>query len=111
MSLHSIRDVCQIALPLHSRGDGELMVMESGKQVPFAVARVFTVRADAGAVRGQHAHKRCTQFLVCVQGEIAVECDDGAAKTQYLLDSGGKGLLIPASIWGEVTDAISEYQP
>lgn len=99
----TIADVRELKLPRHARADGDLVVLEQGKQMPFAALRVFTVRAAAGAVRGQHAHKQCNQLLVCVHGEIAVECDDGVAKSHYVLDGGDKGLLIPASIWGTET--------
>lgn len=103
MALAHVTNLCEIILPRQSRADGDLVVLEEGKQMPFAAARVFTVRASAGAVRGRHAHKRCNQLLVCVHGVIAVECDDGNTKTNYLLDGSDKGLLIPASIWGTET--------
>jgi dTDP-4-dehydrorhamnose 3,5-epimerase-like enzyme len=102
-SLKTVADVHALTLPRHSHADGDLVVLEEGKQIPFVAARVFTVRASAGAVRGRHAHKRCNQLLVCVHGVIAVECDDSDAKTNYLLDGSDKGLLIPASIWGTET--------
>lgn len=101
--LATIQDVLQLPLPQHFSADGDVVVLEEGRQVPFRVARTFTVRARAGAVRGRHAHKHCAQLLVCVHGEIAVECDDGAARSHYLLDSGNKGLLVPPSIWGTET--------
>ena len=34
--------------------------------LPFAVQRVFTVQASAGALRGQHAHRFGTQALVAL---------------------------------------------
>jgi dTDP-4-dehydrorhamnose 3,5-epimerase-like enzyme len=98
--IHTIQDVRLLDLPRHSRADGDLVVLEHGEQVPFMAARIFTVRAQKRAVRGQHAHRQCSQFLVCVHGEIAVECDDGKTKNRYLLDNGNKGLLIPPGIWG-----------
>jgi hypothetical protein len=101
--LANISDVREIALPSHSRDDGQLVVMEEGAQLPFAPLRVFTVSATQNSVRGRHAHKQCTQFLVSVHGIIAVECDDGKNKAAFLLDRGDKGLLVPASIWGTET--------
>ena len=50
-------------------------------------------------IRGQHAHKDCEQFLVCLNGEVEVTCDDGIEKKLFLLDSPKKGLYIPKSIW------------
>lgn len=103
LGLKTVADVQLLALPRLSRADGDLVVLEQGKQMPFAAARIFTVRALKDAVRGQHAHKQCSQLLVCVHGEILVDCDDGAGKSTHLLDRGDKGLLIPPGIWGAET--------
>lgn len=100
VNLSRLEDVRLVELPLHAHDNGELVVVEHGKSLPFSAPRMFTVRAPEGAVRGQHAHKRCAQFLICVHGAIHVECDDGQAKSHYLLDAGSKGLLIPPGIWG-----------
>jgi len=103
MTLRTVADIRLIELPSNRCDDGELVVTEVGKTLPFAAKRMFTVYANANAVRGRHAHKQCNQFLVCIHGKIAVECDDGASKAKYLLDTGRQGLLIPASIWATQT--------
>jgi UDP-2-acetamido-3-amino-2,3-dideoxy-glucuronate N-acetyltransferase len=53
-------------------GDGLLVVTEAGKQVPFQIERMFTIVAPAGAKRGHHAHRLCSQFLLCVSGAVDV---------------------------------------
>jgi dTDP-4-dehydrorhamnose 3,5-epimerase-like enzyme len=78
---------------------GVLCVYESGKQVPFVMQRVFTVSATAGNARGDHAHRQCTQLLVCVAGKIRVSCDNGRSVKDYLLDNMGAGLLVPPGVW------------
>ena len=79
--------------------NGVLCVYESARQVPFDIRRVFTVTAKAGDSRGDHAHKKCTQLLVCLSGAIDVSCDDGNKITEYSLDNMGSGLLIPPGVW------------
>jgi dTDP-4-dehydrorhamnose 3,5-epimerase-like enzyme len=69
--------------------------------VPFAIARVFVVRAPEGAVRGQHAHKVCAQFLTCPRGSVEVICTDGANSAEFLLNHPNIGLYIPSGIWAE----------
>ena len=88
-----------INVPTHSDKNGNLCVFEGGKYVPFDICRVFTVCAKVGNIRGDHAHKRCTQLLVCVSGEIRVTCDDGLVVTEHLLDTMATGLLVPPGIW------------
>lgn len=91
----------EIHFKKHEDSSGMLCAYESGQQIPFDVRRVFTVSARAGDVRGNHAHKQCTQLLVCVSGKIRVDCDDGAVITHHLLDNMGMGLLIPPGLWAK----------
>jgi dTDP-4-dehydrorhamnose 3,5-epimerase-like enzyme len=88
-----------IKFPRYIDPNGDLCVYECGRQVPFGVQRVFTVSAVSGDMRGDHAHKQCTQLLVCVSGCIKVYCDNGAVETCHRLDSMHVGLLIPPGIW------------
>ncbi len=99
----NIQDVKLIKLPHHFEDNGDLVVMEELVNVPFLIARVFVVRAPDGAVRGQHAHRACTQFLTCPREVIEVECDDGECKVKFTLDHPNTGLLIPPGIWSQQT--------
>ena len=75
--------------------------MEGMVNVPFEIARVFFVRAPDGAIRGQHAHRRCAQFLACSSGAVEVLCDDGQRIVKFLLDHPNLGLLVPPGIWSQ----------
>jgi hypothetical protein len=77
--------------------------MERVDKVPFAVERVFVVRAPLGAVRGQHAHRRCAQFLVCTNGCVEVICDDGVSTATFLLNRPELALVLPPTIWSQQT--------
>lgn len=98
-----IQDVRLIRLPHHFEDNGDLVVMEELINVPFQIARVFLVRAPDGAIRGQHAHRACTQFLTCPREVIEVECDDGERQAKFTLDHPNTGLLIPPGIWSQQT--------
>lgn len=93
--------IASIRFPRHEDINGILCVYESGQHVPFDIRRVFTVSAKERDIRGDHAHKKCTQLLVCIAGKIRVTCDDGSVVTEYLLDSLGLGVLIPPGIWAK----------
>lgn len=81
---------------------GDLTVGEFEKQIPFPVKRYFMVYNVPGKeVRGEHAHKKCHQYLICVKGSISVAVDDGRNRDEYLLDSPTTGLYLPPMIWGE----------
>jgi UDP-2-acetamido-3-amino-2,3-dideoxy-glucuronate N-acetyltransferase len=50
--------------------------------------------------RGEHAHRECHQFLVCVRGSVSVVADDGRRREEYLLDRPELGLHLPPMVWG-----------
>ena len=97
----------KITFPVYSEPNGALAVFEvvGEAKVPFSIARVFTVLANNGAVRGKHAHYRCTQLLVCLSGAILVTCFDGTITEEVILESSGEGILLPPGIW-----ATQEFQ-
>lgn len=97
----SISSVYLVKLPHHFEDNGDLVVMEGLVNVPFAIARVFVVRAPEGAVRGQHAHKTCAQFLACPRGAVEVVCTDGNNSAVFELNHPNIGLYIPSGIWAE----------
>jgi hypothetical protein len=101
--LPTAADLRVIELPRHARADGELIVAESLAAVPYAISRMFTLRAPAGAKRGVHAHRLCSQFMLCVRGVIDVVCDDGRERRTFTLDRGNLALLVPPKIWNIVT--------
>ena len=100
-SIHSLSDLQLIQLSRFIEPNGELIVAEVQKHLPVPINRVFAVRADSNAIRGKHAHRQCTQVLICLYGAVRVSCDDGIAKREVELDRPDCGLLIPPSIWVE----------
>lgn len=80
---------------------GDLSYMEYQKQIPFVVKRSFLVYNVPGKeVRGEHAHKTCQQYLVCIQGSLSVMVDDGKNRAEIPLHSKDVGIYIPPMIWG-----------
>lgn len=80
---------------------GNLSVGEFERNLPFAPKRYFLVFGVPNAeIRGEHAHRTCKQFLVCVHGSCAVVVDDGAHREEQVLDDPSLGLYLPALTWG-----------
>jgi hypothetical protein len=99
----TIRSLRRIAFGLHP-GDGTLTAFEvEPVGVPFPLVRVFTVAGvSAGGRRGNHAHRACTQLLVCLSGEATVGVHDGEAEITETLTPDGIALLIPPLLWNSV---------
>ena len=100
--LDSIARIRLIELPRYAREDGEVVVAQAFSQVPFPIARMFTLTAPLGARRGEHAHRRCTQFMVCTHGAVDVVCDDSRDNAVFTLDRGNIALCVPPTIWNTV---------
>jgi UDP-2-acetamido-3-amino-2,3-dideoxy-glucuronate N-acetyltransferase len=80
---------------------GSLSALEFGQHVPFEVRRAFMVfDVPNREVRGEHAHWKCAQFLICVRGSCSVVVDDGTHRREVLLDQPDLGLLLPPLTWG-----------
>uniref|UniRef100_UPI0040476745 sugar 3,4-ketoisomerase n=1 Tax=Algoriphagus sp. TaxID=1872435 RepID=UPI0040476745 len=101
--LLSVSDVQLVSLPHYFEENGDLVVMQEVVNIPFKIVRVFVVRAPFNAIRGEHAHRSCSQFLTCPTGTIEVICDDGHNKTTYFLSHPNVGLLLPPTIWAQQT--------
>jgi WxcM-like, C-terminal len=101
-ALNDVDDVRLIELPRFARDDGAVVVAETGAAVPFTVARIFTVTAPAGAHRGNHAHRLCTQLMFCAHGIVEVICDDGRMRQSFVLDRGNLALCVPPTIWNTI---------
>lgn len=80
---------------------GNLTAGEFQRQIPFDVKRYFIVyQVPLVEVRGEHAHRECHQFLVCVRGRMSVVGDDGQRREEFLLDRPDMGFYMPPMTWG-----------
>lgn len=88
-------------LPLIKDLRGDLSVGEFERSVPFTPKRYFLVfDVPTKDVRGEHAHKECSQFLICVKGSVQCVVDDGRSRTEVKLDAPNLGLHMPGGLWG-----------
>ncbi len=80
---------------------GHLSVGNFPEDIPFVPRRYFLVHdVPSKDVRGEHAHRRCHQFLVCVKGALALLADDGTVGEEIALDGPTLGVYLPALTWG-----------
>jgi UDP-2-acetamido-3-amino-2,3-dideoxy-glucuronate N-acetyltransferase len=87
--------------PFISDMRGNLSVGEFDKTVPFIPKRYFFVfDVPSSETRGEHAHRQCKQFLICVKGRCSVVADDGRNRQEFLLDKPNLGLYLPPMTWG-----------
>ena len=96
-----VQGVKLVSLPTVQAARGDLTALELPQIVPFEVKRIFLVHHVSDLeIRGEHAHKKCWQFLIAAAGSITVDVTDGKIQETFLLDNPAQGLLIPPLVWG-----------
>jgi UDP-2-acetamido-3-amino-2,3-dideoxy-glucuronate N-acetyltransferase len=96
----SIRGVTLHRLPQIKDLRGQLTFAEAGRQIPFEIKRYFLVfDVPSQHVRGEHAHRRLQQLLLCVRGSCHVVADDGCSREEFVLDHPSLGLYLPPMVW------------
>lgn len=109
MMLYSVYDCCVIELDKHhSSRNGNLTVVENGREVPFEVKRsYFLYDVPGGASRGGHAHKKLYQLIIAASGSFSITLDDGLTKRIFVLNRPFQALLVTPGIWRTLDDFSS----
>jgi UDP-2-acetamido-3-amino-2,3-dideoxy-glucuronate N-acetyltransferase len=86
---------------VHEDMRGSLSVGHFEKEIPFHPKRYFLVfDVPSKDVRGEHAHRHCEQFLICVHGSVRVVASDGDQREEFILDNNACGVYLPPGTWG-----------
>jgi acetyltransferase-like isoleucine patch superfamily enzyme/dTDP-4-dehydrorhamnose 3,5-epimerase-like enzyme len=79
---------------------GSLTFAEFGGSLPFIPKRYFLIfDVPSRDIRGEHAHRTCHQFLVCIKGSCSVVVDDGRNRVEVLLNRPNLGIHIQPMVW------------
>ena len=89
----------------HGDDRGQLVALETSKEIPFLVKRVYYMYdTGEGVRRGYHAHKELKQILICVHGSCKIHLDDGFETAEVTLDKPYEGLYVTSNMWREMYD-------
>ena len=67
--------IMKLKLSIHNNKLGKLITYDEFiKKNKFKVKNIFIIYGKKNAVRGCHAHKKSTQILLCVNGQIKIKC-------------------------------------
>lgn len=84
---------------------GLLAVIESNLDIPIQVNRIFFIyNTKNGVRRGFHAHYKTRQVLIAVSGSCKVFLDNTKRKTDVLLNTPTKALILEPNDWHEMYD-------
>lgn len=74
-----------------------------GNKLPFKIKRIFFSSGKKKYFRGDHAHKKCSQFLICLHGIIKVDTIFKRKKKSFILSMRKKkALILPPMVWNRI---------
>ena len=82
---------------------GTLIAFSMIKDFPIKVKRIFVINGKKNFTRGNHAHKKCSQFVFPVLGKIKIDCISKKGEKKILLDFNKReGYLLKPKTWCKI---------
>ena len=70
-----------------SKSSGRLIPLSFNKKFPIKVKRIFFLYGKKNKIRGEHAHKKCSQFFVPIHGKIVLSIKTPKIQKKYYYDT------------------------
>jgi hypothetical protein len=87
----------------YRKNSGTLIPFSLKKEIPFKTKRIFLIYGKKNFIRGNHAHKKCSQFLVPIFGKMEVEYQGKNFKIKKIIDyKKNLGLLLKPKTWCKI---------
>ena len=86
-----------------TKRSGKLLPITFNNKFPIKVKRIFIIYGKKKHIRGDHAHKKCSQVFFPIMGKIKINMKyRKTEKSINLSYNGSKALLVPPKIWSRV---------
>lgn len=87
----------------YKKKSGTLIPFSLKKDIPFNSKRIFIIYGNKNFVRGNHAHYKCSQYVIPIFGKIELEAEDYKSKNKIMLDhKKNKGHLLKPKTWCKI---------
>tara|TARA_B110000285_G_scaffold208101_1_gene248033 strand:+ start:402 stop:809 length:408 start_codon:yes stop_codon:yes gene_type:complete len=90
-------------IKIYKETTGLLIPISLKKNIPFKVKRIFIIHGKKNYPRGNHAHYKCSQFLIPLCGSVIIEYENKnnkSKKTLSLLKN--NNLLLEPITWCKI---------
>ena len=87
----------------YKKKSGTLIPFSMKKDFPIKVKRIFIINGKKNFIRGDHAHKKCSQFLFPVLGKMVIQYNFKGKKGIIKLDQNKReGYLLKPKTWCKI---------
>jgi dTDP-4-dehydrorhamnose 3,5-epimerase-like enzyme len=94
-----------IMLDINEDERGQLVAIESNRNIPFDIKRVFYIfNITQNAIRSQHANMKAQEVILCLNGCCELLLDNGKGqKINITLSRKNKAVYVEPKIWIELS--------
>jgi dTDP-4-dehydrorhamnose 3,5-epimerase-like enzyme len=95
-----MKKIKRILIKEFKSSSGKLVPFTFNKKFPIKVKRIFFIHGAKNKIRGNHAHKKCTQLFIAISGKILLEVKSLYSTKKYLIGKNSRhGILVPSKYW------------
>ena len=88
---------------IFKKKSGTLLPLSLAKNFPFKVKRIFFIKGKKNFTRGDHAHKKCSQFILPLIGKIELSVISKKVRKKITLNSNNnEGFLLDPMTWVKI---------
>ena len=90
-------------LKIYSDETGDLVPISLKDNIPFKTKRIFIIHGKKNRFRADHAHYKCSQFLLPLSGTVVVNYRSKKGKFKKILSfKRNNGLLLKPMTWCKI---------
>ena len=91
-----------IKLKSFTKKSGKLVPINFNNKFPIQVKRIFYIFGKKNKYRGDHAHKKCTQVFIPINGKIKLEITHKKNHKILLNSKNKKIVIVPPLHWCKI---------
>ena len=95
-----MKKIKKVKIKTYSSITGKLIPLVFNKKFPIKAKRIFFVYGKKNKIRGNHAHKKCSQFFIPIFGKVILDIKTPKMKKKIVLNHLSKvAVLVPPKYW------------
>ena len=95
-----MKKIKNFKIKAYSSITGKLIPLVFNKKFPIKAKRIFFIYGKKNKIRGNHAHKKCSQFFIPIFGKVILDIKTPKIKKRIVLNHLSKiAVLVPPKYW------------